>query len=83
MLESLMTESQYVNRFITKMFHQGKLEMARSGLLKVLRSRFPAVAADEIRKFLDEQTDSALLERWMDLALVVASYEDFLHALRG
>lgn len=80
--DSLLTESQVVNRWIIQGMERTRLEDARGYLTRALQQRFGTAVPPEVLRVIEEQPSLPMLEGWFDEALAVASMDDFVAVLR-
>ncbi len=73
-----MTESQVVNEWI----NQGKVQAYQQNLLHVLARKFPGLVSGDLSRLIGQQDSLALLDDWLDAAVVATSIEEFVAVLR-
>ena len=70
-----MTESMVVHRWIERAETKAKLEVRRRFLLEW---RFPGKASEEIKDFVNQQSDLSLLRNWSLVVAQASTIEEFL-----
>jgi hypothetical protein len=77
-----MERSQQVLEWMGQGRQQGRIEERRELLLRVLRSRFPGSALDDLEAVVAEQEDPEQLVRWFDAAVASKSLPAFRAAIQ-
>ena len=73
-----MTESQVVNEWIA----EAELRKEQQLLLRALNRRFPGAVPSDVTTLINEQESSVLLNHWFDVAVSVATFDEFLTVLK-
>jgi hypothetical protein len=76
-----LTEPSVVNEWIRPAVTEGRTNVSRRAILRVLAVRFPGTISEEVACQINQEEDFALLDRWFDTAVCASTFGHFLEAM--